>query len=316
MKSIPNSAFAGARTQALLRCAICLFLVLSRAVIVAEDRADVVVYGGTPAGIAAALAAALSDLTIELVEPSARIGGLVTSGLSHSDFRTFEALTGAFLGFAQRVETHYSQTYGPDSPQVRDSFRGTFGEPKVNLLVLEKMLAAHPSILLRNRFVLDAVTIAIPADNRRHIDSARFRAQDGSPLILRGRVFIDASYEGDLMARAGVAWRAGRERRDEFGESLAPEQADDQLQAYNFRFIMPRNWTNHSRRSSGGAGSRWRGRLGTRPRSPKRTGEPRVAISCAPLSIIDASEIRVNIQMELATRCVGSWAARSPLVAA
>jgi hypothetical protein len=86
---------------------------------------------------------ARSELTVELVEPSARIGGLVTSGLSHSDFRTFEALTGAFLGFAQRVETHYSQTYGPDSPQVRDSFRGTFGEPKVNLLVLEEMLAAH-----------------------------------------------------------------------------------------------------------------------------------------------------------------------------
>jgi NADPH-dependent 2,4-dienoyl-CoA reductase/sulfur reductase-like enzyme len=71
MKSIPNSACAGARTRALLRCAICLFLVLSRAVIVAEDRADVVVYGATPAGIAAAIAAARSELTVELVEPSA-----------------------------------------------------------------------------------------------------------------------------------------------------------------------------------------------------------------------------------------------------
>lgn len=241
---MPNSAFAGAR-RALLHCAMCLFLLLmSRAGIAAEDRADVVVYGATPAGIAAAIAAARSDLTVELVEPTVRIGGLVTSGLSHSDFRTFEALTGAFLAFAQRVETHYARTYGPDSRQARDSFRGTFGEPKVNLLVFEDMLAAHPSIRLRSRFVLDAVTMAMPSDNRRRIDSARFRAQDGSSLTLRGRVFIDASYEGDLMARAGVAWRAGREGRDEFGESLAPEQADDQLQAYNFRFIMTRVATN------------------------------------------------------------------------
>jgi hypothetical protein len=245
MKSLHNCACAGARTQAVLRCAICLFLVLSRGVIVAEDRADVVVYGATPAGIAAAIAAAQSDLTVELIEPTLRIGGLVTSGLSHSDFRTFEALTGAFLGFAQRVEKHYARTYGPGSPQVRDSFRGTFGEPKVNQLVLEKMLAAHPSIRLRTRCVLDAVAITVPSDNRRRIDSARFRAQDGSSLTLRGQMFIDASYEGDLMARADVAWRAGREGRDELGESLAPEQADDQLQAYNFRFIMTRVATNH-----------------------------------------------------------------------
>jgi hypothetical protein len=244
MKSIPSSAFGGARSLALLRCTMCLFLLLSRAVFAAEDRADVVVYGATPAGIAAAIAAARSDLTVELVEPTASIGGLVTSGLSHSDFRTFEALTGAFLGFAQRVETHYARTYGPASPQVRDSFRGTFGEPKVNLLVFAEMLTAHPAIRLRSRFMLEAVAMAASSDNRRRINSARFRAQDGSSLTLRGRVFIDASYEGDLMARAGVAGRAGREGRDAFGESLAPEQADDQLQAYNFRFIMTRLATN------------------------------------------------------------------------
>jgi hypothetical protein len=96
-----------------------------------------------PARAAWLFGAARSELTVELVEPSRRIGGLVTSGLSHSDFRTFEALTGAFLGCAQRVEKHYARTYGPDSPQVRESFRGTLGEPKVNLLVLEEMLAAQ-----------------------------------------------------------------------------------------------------------------------------------------------------------------------------
>ena len=64
---------------------------------------DVLVYGATPAGIAAALAAAESDLDVLLIEPTARIGGMTTHGLSHSDFHSFEALSGPFLQFSQRV---------------------------------------------------------------------------------------------------------------------------------------------------------------------------------------------------------------------
>ena len=84
---------------------------------------DVLVYGATPAGIAAALAAAEDGERVLLVEPSRRIGGLVTNGLSHADLRTFEGLTGAFLDFSQRVEAHYRKTYGADSPQVKACFR-------------------------------------------------------------------------------------------------------------------------------------------------------------------------------------------------
>src|SRR6187549_3968920 len=101
---------------------------------------DVLVYGATPGGIAAALAAAEDGQRVLLVEPTRRIGGLMTNGLSHTDFRTFEGLTGAFLDFSKRVEAHYRKTYGADSAQVKDSFRGTHAEPKVNLLVFESML--------------------------------------------------------------------------------------------------------------------------------------------------------------------------------
>src|ERR1043165_9286259 len=78
---------------------------------------DVLVYGATPAGIAAALAAAEDGGKVVLVEASRRIGGMITNGLSHTDFRTFEGLTGAFLDFSKRVEAHYRDTYGADSPQ-------------------------------------------------------------------------------------------------------------------------------------------------------------------------------------------------------
>ena len=195
---------------------------------------DVAVYGATPAGIAAAIGAAKEGRRVVLIEPTPRIGGLVTSGLSHTDFHSFESLSGAFLDFSRRVEQHYAKTYGADSPQVRDSFRGTFGEPKVNLAMFEAMLAEQPSIT-----VLKGVRLASPVlAGKNRIGSLKLRGADGDEFDLASKMFIDATYEGDLMAAAGVPWRVGREAKAEFGESLAPPEADGQLQAYNFRFIM------------------------------------------------------------------------------
>ncbi|MEX1077188.1 MAG: FAD-dependent oxidoreductase, partial [Pirellulales bacterium] len=85
-------------------------------------------YGATPAGIAAALAAADDGSSVLLVESTIRVGGMLTAGLSHADFHAFDGLTGTFPEFATRVERHYVDTDGKDSPQARDSFRGTFGE--------------------------------------------------------------------------------------------------------------------------------------------------------------------------------------------
>ncbi|MBI5773508.1 MAG: FAD-dependent oxidoreductase [Verrucomicrobia bacterium] len=207
------------------------------------QQTDVLIYGATPGGIAAAVAAAKGGRTVVLVEPTARIGGLVTSGLSHTDFHSLESLTGAFLDFARRVEAHYAKTYGKDSPQVRDSFHGTFAEPKVNLTVFEAMLAEHRRIVLRKQMAL--ASVAVKKDGARsRIESVTFTGEEGATLTMRAKVFIDATYEGDLMAKAGVPWRVGREGRGEYSESLAPETADAQLQAYNFRFCMTKVPTN------------------------------------------------------------------------
>lgn len=203
------------------------------------QQADVLIYGATPGGIAAAVATAKDGQSVLLVEPTARIGGLVTSGLSHTDFHSFESLSGAFLDFSQRVEAHYVKTYGKESPQVRDCFHGTFAEPRVNLAVFEQMLAEHGRITVRKQLTLASVKMRNGGSTSR-IESATFTGADGKAVTLVARVFIDGSYEGDLMAKAAVPWRAGREGRDEYGESLAPEKSDEQLQAYNFRFILTR----------------------------------------------------------------------------
>lgn len=204
---------------------------------------DVMVYGATPGGIAAAIAAGKTGRTVMLVEPTSRIGGMTTSGLSHTDFHSFESLTGAFLDFSQRVEAYYATHFGPDSRQVSDSFRGTFGEPSVNLQVFQAMLAEHRSITVKTGLTLSAVSTKLFGQSQR-ITDVTVENEAGDALRITARVFIDGTYEGDLMAAAGVPWRVGREGRAEYGESLAPEQSDGQLQAYNFRFIMTRDPNN------------------------------------------------------------------------
>lgn len=209
----------------------------------ADSNVDVMVYGATPSGIAAAVAAGKSGQSVLLVEPSNRIGGLVTSGLSHTDFHSLESLSGAFLDFANRVETHYAETFGVDSPQVKASYHGTFGEPKVNLAAFHALLNEQPRVELIHQHRLTTLS-QTETSPRNRIESATLADPQGNTQTVRAKVFIDGSYEGDLMAMAGVPWRAGREGRDEHGESLAPETADDQLQAYNFRFIMTQDETN------------------------------------------------------------------------
>ncbi|MBA4029771.1 MAG: xanthan lyase [Planctomyces sp.] len=216
------------------------------------------VYGATPAGIAAAISAADSGSKVLLVEPTRQVGGLVTSGLSHTDFHSLESLTGSFLDFSQRVKGYYAAKYGPDSPQVKDSFHGTFGEPHVNRLVFEKMLQeagtgdGQGGISLLHEHSLAGIqmsetpALAGEVSPTRRIARVSLIGDKGSLRHIAPRVVIDATYEGDLMAAAGVPSRWGREGREEYGESLAPEQPDTQLQAYNFRFCMTRDPANRT----------------------------------------------------------------------
>ncbi len=195
---------------------------------------DVVVYGATPGGIAAAIPVARRHpaARIALVTPYRRIGGMITNGLTHPDFRTFEARTGLFREFNERVEEFYREKFGPDSPQVRDSLQGTHAGPEVNHTVLREMLDKLPGIEIFTAHRLESVE-----REGARIVSLTLRGPRSLVTFSAG-YFVDATYEGDLLAAAKVAYRIGRESRDEYGESLAPPTADDQLQGYNFRLTM------------------------------------------------------------------------------
>lgn len=220
---------------------------------------DVLVVGATPSGIAAAINAAKQNRTVALVEPSGRIGGLVTGGLSYTDFKSFEALSGTFRDYMRRVERYYIGKYGIDSPQVKDCFFGVHAEPHVSLLIIRQMLAEQPRIKVLLRHQLETVVLGSPRGGLATIKSARFQQLPQREIVeIEARVFIDATYEGDLAAYAGVPYKVGRESTREYGERLAglmyfddgrilpgsTGEGDTRVQCYNFRLMMTRRRDN------------------------------------------------------------------------
>ncbi|MEX2169892.1 MAG: FAD-dependent oxidoreductase [Pirellulales bacterium] len=214
---------------------------------------DVVVIGGTPAGIAAAVAAARAGRSVALVEYHAHVGGMAVAGLGKSDIENRDLIRGFFREFVQRVRSYYADRYGTDSENFGLCREGYYYEPSVAEKVFEAILAEQASIDVYRRFVLEQVEVVA---NR--VKSARVSSRTtGEPCILRGRVFIDSTYEGDLYAMAGAAFRVGRESRAEFGEPHAgvvyfdPDEndflpgstgaADDRLPAYTYRLCLSSN---------------------------------------------------------------------------
>ncbi len=228
-----NTPFLIRHSMTLLLCLI-FFRPLITVLAVEIKHTDVAIYGGTPGGIAAAVALARRQpsTSILLITPYSRIGGMIVNGLTHPDFRTFEGRTGLFREFNRRVLAHYERHFGPDSSQVKDSLEGTHAGPEVNYRILRSMVDELPNIkrLTQHRLV-DAIV------NHNRLTSIRLIRGD-SKINITADYFIDASYEGDLMAAAKVRYRIGREGKAEFGESLAPAVPDSQLQGYNFRLTM------------------------------------------------------------------------------
>ena len=182
----------------------------------AQDSADVIVYGSTPGGFCAAIAAAREGASVILLEPTEHVGGLSTGGLSHCDSNQMrrETLMGLFDEWHRRVVKDYTDRglAAPYDAALKDTARWTF-EPHVAMRVTMAMLK-EAGVVVRTGRYLKSVTKEGP-----RITS--LTAKDGK---FTAKVFVDGSYEGDLMAAAGVDWTIGREGRAEFGESYAGKQ--------------------------------------------------------------------------------------------
>ena len=208
-----------------------LFALISPAEIAAADdpppqllEADVVIYDATPAGISAAIAAKRAGVSVLLISPHRHIGGLTTSGLGATDVGAGNAVGGIGREFYQALRSYYDDDASWDR-QDRDSFKGrghrrgddvawTF-EPHVAEALLEQMLVDNDVRVIRSAPIDRSAALKTRSIPWRLIG---LKLKDGRSV--RGGIFIDASYEGDLLPAAGVPFTTGRESNTTHDETL------------------------------------------------------------------------------------------------
>lgn len=179
---------------------------------------DLVVVGATAPGIMAAVRAAREGLRVALVAAGSKLGGALPSlGAVETHYRGNRAPL--LQEFCDAIRTHYRQKYGGDSQNYRacDGPRMLAFEPNVAEMLLEKMVMAERNI----RVWRGLVPVAVEQSGS-CLQAVLFGGEGSAESTrLLGKVFIEAGYEGDLMALASVRWRLGREGKLEFGEPRA-----------------------------------------------------------------------------------------------
>jgi hypothetical protein len=175
---------------------------------------DVFIYGQHSGGLIAAIECARQGLTVSVADVGARLGGLTASGLGQTDFGNKAAIGGLAAEFYRRVGKHYGQEMAWQ------------WEPHVARRVFADWVREHNISVFPRKALAD-----VEKDGNRIVSA---RMEDGH--IFKARVFIDASYEGDLMARAGVSHTTGRESQDTFGELFNGVQFGHP--AHNFKFAV------------------------------------------------------------------------------
>ena len=168
-----------------------------------KDQYDLCVYGGSASGVVAAYSAAQMGMNVLVVEPGIRIGGLTTGGLGFTDIGNKQVVKGVALQFYRRLGEHYG------------NLEQWVFEPSAAHAILSDYLNHKNIKVVMGYHVTDAqmdgtdITSIKVAGGENSLDTLSFNAD----------WFIDTSYEGDLMAKAGVSYRTGREDCSEYGET-------------------------------------------------------------------------------------------------
>lgn len=191
----------------------------------AEQIYDVVVYGGTSGGITAAIQVKRMGRSVILIEPSRFLGGLTTGGLGATDIGNKQAIGGLSREFYRRVYRHYASS----KAWVYQSRENYFSKkPHGNVATEDTMWTFEPHVASK---VFEAMLAeaAVPVVHGERLDLAKGVRKEGTRIreivMESGRsfaasMFVDASYEGDVMAKAGVRYHVGREANAVYGETL------------------------------------------------------------------------------------------------
>lgn len=201
---------------------------------------DVVIYGGTSAGIASAIQSSRMGKSVVLIEPTTRLGGLTTGGLGQTDIGNKQVVGGISREFYQLIRKYYDnpsnwkwqkkeeyEGIGQSSTRIGEDAMWTF-EPSAALRVYDQMLSREKVTIIYGERLNRKTGVEVKNQKITSISM-----ENGSSYT--GKMFIDATYEGDLMAAAGVSYTFGRESNSEYGETLNGVQAN--------RFNRTLKWT-------------------------------------------------------------------------
>ncbi|MCM4156951.1 xanthan lyase [Gramella sp. AN32] len=213
-----------------------------------KQNADVIIYGGTSAAIATAVQLARMDKSVLIVCPEEHIGGLSASGLGFTDLGNKKVIGGISKEFYQEVYKHYQNeevwkwqpkdeygNVGQGTTAIDDQLQTmwTF-EPHVAEQIFEKFVKENHIKILRNKW-LDRENGVKIKDGK----IVSITMLDGQTYT--GKIFIDATYEGDLMAAAGIGYHVGREANSKYNEQWNGVQKEVFHHGHNFgdRKISP-----------------------------------------------------------------------------
>ena len=190
-------------------------------------RADVVIYGGTSAAVVAAVQVKKMGKSVIVVSPDKHLGGLSSGGLGFTDTGNKEVIGGLARAFYQRLYSHYQKAdswrwqkpgeygnKGQGTPAIDGTNRTMWiFEPHAAEQVFEEFVRENKLTVYRDEWLERSAT----GIQKKEGVIQSFRTLSGQ--VYAGRMFIDATYEGDLMALAGVRYHVGREANGVYGET-------------------------------------------------------------------------------------------------
>jgi hypothetical protein len=209
------------------RVLFCVLAMPAAMLMAATDAGyDVVIYGGTSGGVIAAVQAAEMGHTVVIIEPGKHLGGMSASGLGQTDVGTQPELIGGKVAELYRRVNAYYQKPSSWHDETLEGYVRRKGFKPLNGMMLH--FEPHVMEELFNAWVRQEPKVTVVLGERLDLKSGVMKEgarivglKMESGRVFKGRMFIDASYEGDLLPGAGVTWTYGRESRATYGESYA-----------------------------------------------------------------------------------------------
>jgi hypothetical protein len=260
-------------------------------------EADIIIYGGTSAAVIAAVEVAQSGKSVIMVSPDIHLGGLTAGGLGWTDTGKKETIGGLARNFYHRVYNHYQQdeawkwmkkeeygNTGQGTPAIDGDMRTMWiFEPHIAEQVFEELVQENNIELHRDEWL----------DRETGVEKTNGEISSITTLsgkTFKGKMFMDATYEGDLLATAGVSYHVGREGTDVYGEDWNGVQTEVYHHRHHFKVLdqpIDPYWT------PGDPSSGLLPRISPDPPGEKGEGDHRVQAYCFRTCMTNHPENRI-----------------------